>query len=50
MSATPYRENFYSKLGDDRTKVQEGLNGWLTGLEHVVTVLNTFMASKDAKW
>lgn len=50
MSATPYREDFYKKLGDDRAAVQEGLNKWLTGLEEVVKNLNVFMASKEAQW
>lgn len=50
MSATPYRADFYKKLGDDRTQVQDGLNKWLTGLEDVVSVLNKFTGSKEAKW
>lgn len=50
MSATPYRETFYKKLGDDKSKVDEGLHAWLSGLEQIVTTLNTFMSSKEAKW
>jgi hypothetical protein len=50
MSATPYRKDFYAKLGDDQERVNKELNQWLNGLEKVVKILNEFMASKDAKW
>lgn len=50
MSATPYRKDFYAKLGDDQPRVNKELNDWLKGLEHTVAVLNTFLASKEAKW
>ncbi|KAI5368266.1 Putative glycolipid transfer protein [Septoria linicola] len=50
MSATPYRADFYKKLGDDQPRVNKELNEWLKGLEHNVDILNKFMASKEAKW
>ncbi|PPJ55051.1 hypothetical protein CBER1_01521 [Cercospora berteroae] len=50
MSATPYRKDFYAKLGDDQERVNKELNEWLKGLEKCVAILNTFLASKEAKW
>lgn len=50
MSATPYRKDFYKKLGDDEAKVNAEMEKWLTALEKVVSVLNEFMARKEAKW
>ena len=50
MSATPYRKDFYKKLGDDETKVNEKLGEWLNALEKVVGVLKEFMARKEAQW
>jgi hypothetical protein len=50
MSATPYRKDFYKKLGDDDSKVQAELEKWLAALEKVVAVLNQFLARKEAKW
>jgi hypothetical protein len=50
MSATPYRKDFYSKLGGDDAKVGPELEKWLSALEKVVSVLNQFLAKKEAKW
>ncbi|KAF1992399.1 putative glycolipid transfer protein HET-C2 [Aulographum hederae CBS 113979] len=50
MSATPYRKDFYAKMGDDQTKVEQQLEEWLKALEKIVGILNAFLASKDAKW
>ena len=50
MSATPYRKDFYAKLGDDQERVQKELGDWLQGLERVVTILKEFTTSKEAKW
>jgi hypothetical protein len=50
MSATPYRKDFYKKLGDDDAKVQTELDKWLAGLEKDISVLNQFLARKEAKW
>ena len=50
MSATPYRKDFYSKLGSDDAKVQAELDKWLSALEKDVAVLNAFLARKEAKW
>ena len=50
MSATPYRKDFYAKLGDDQGRVQKELGVWLTSLERIVGILNEFMARKEAQW
>jgi hypothetical protein len=50
MSATPYRKDFYKKLGDDDAKVQTDLEKWLTGLERDLAILKEFLARKEAKW
>ena len=50
MSATPYRKDFYSKLGDDDSKVQAELEQWLAALEKLLAILNAFLAKKEAKW
>jgi hypothetical protein len=50
MSATPYRKDFYKKLGDDDSKVQAELEKWLAALEKVLAVMNEFLSRKEAKW
>ncbi|KAF2708632.1 glycolipid transfer protein [Pleomassaria siparia CBS 279.74] len=50
MGATPYRKDFYKKLGDDENKVNEELKTWLSALEKDVGILKEFCASKEAKW
>ena len=50
MSATPYRKDFYSKLGDDQGKVDEAAGTWLSALERQVGILKTFQGTKAAKW
>lgn len=50
MSATPYRKDFYAKLGDDQPRVEKELGAWLSSLESIVKNLNDFLASKEAKW
>ncbi|KAH9871131.1 hypothetical protein J1614_006705 [Plenodomus biglobosus] len=50
MSATPYRKDFYAKLGEDDAKVQSALDKWLAALEKHVSALNEFLAKKEAKW
>lgn len=50
MSATPYRADFYKKLGEDNSKVQAELDKWLSALEKDVAILNEFLARKEAKW
>ncbi|KAF2502892.1 glycolipid transfer protein [Lophium mytilinum] len=50
MGATPYRKDFYAKLGADQDKVQAALVPWLEALEKDVTVLKEFLARKEAKW
>jgi len=50
MSATPYRKDFYAKLGDDQVRVQKELGQWLAGLERDVKILNEFLSRKEAKW
>ena len=50
MSATPYRKDFFGKLGDDQNKVNEELGKWLTALEKQVSILQSFQQTKEAKW
>ena len=50
MSATPYRKDFYAKLGDDQGRVSAELDTWLRALELRVGILNEFVARKEAKW
>ncbi|KAL1650032.1 hypothetical protein SLS58_001409 [Diplodia intermedia] len=50
MSATPYRKDFYAKLGDDDAKVQQQLEQYLSALERIVTIIKTFQEKKEAKW
>jgi hypothetical protein len=50
MSATPYRKDFYAKLGNDEAKVSAELEKWLAALEKVVGILRSFTTSKEAKW
>jgi len=50
MSATPYRKDFYAKLGDDVGKVQTELEQWLAALEERVSILKEFLGRKEAKW
>ncbi|KAF3052302.1 hypothetical protein E8E11_005798 [Didymella keratinophila] len=49
MSATPYRKDFYAKLGGDDAKVQQQLESYLAALEKIVATLNQFLARKEAK-
>lgn len=50
MSATPYRKDFYAKLGEDAEKVAAELRVWLAALEKLIAVLKGFLDRKDAKW
>ncbi|KAJ5626224.1 hypothetical protein N7510_002533 [Penicillium lagena] len=50
MSATPYRKDFYAKMGDDQAKIATAMNREVQALEKVVAILKTFQARKDAQW
>lgn len=53
MSATPYRKDFYARLGGEGTDpetTKQALEKWVAALEERVAILKTFLASKDAKW
>ena len=50
MSATPYRKDFYAKLGDDQGKVNSTANVWLGALEGQVGTLKEFLGRKECKW
>lgn len=50
MSACPYRKDFYVKLGDNPTKVEEELKEYLAALHRIVVILKAFVDSKEAKW
>ncbi|KAF2420350.1 glycolipid transfer protein HET-C2 [Tothia fuscella] len=50
MSATPYRKDFYGKLGSDGANVERELKIWLGACEERVQVLQEFLGRKEAKW
>ncbi|KAJ5818098.1 glycolipid transfer protein HET-C2 [Penicillium riverlandense] len=50
MSATPYRKDFYAKMGDDQAQIATAMNREVEALEKVVAILKTFQARKDAQW
>lgn len=50
MSATPYRKDFYEKLGENPEKVTVALKPWLAALTAQVEILKTFLATKEAEW
>jgi hypothetical protein len=50
MSATPYKKDFYAKMGDDQRKVNQALETWLSALEKQLVILKKFQATKEAKW
>jgi len=50
MSATPYRKDFYAKLGDDQAKVEEQGRKWLESLVSIVEILKEFMAKPENQW
>ncbi|KAI9663123.1 MAG: hypothetical protein M1821_008171 [Bathelium mastoideum] len=49
MSATPYRRDFYAKLGDqgDQERVRRELSEWVGALEGQVGILQAFLARKE---
>ncbi|KAL4897349.1 glycolipid transfer protein domain-containing protein [Aspergillus ambiguus] len=50
MSATPYRKDFYAKLGNDSEKVGTALAKEVEALEKRVNILKEFQSRKEAKW
>ncbi|KAL6719762.1 hypothetical protein ACLMJK_001683 [Lecanora helva] len=50
MSATPYRKDFFAKLGDNPQLVEEKAGKWLDALQKQVTILKQFQQRKEAKW
>lgn len=50
MTATPYRKDFYAKLGDDQTKVAEQGSKWLEALTEQVGIIKEFMGRKENQW
>ncbi|EAW09938.1 GLTP domain-containing protein [Aspergillus clavatus NRRL 1] len=50
MSATPYRKDFYAKLGDDPAKIDAALRREVEALEKIVATLNEFLARKETQW
>ncbi|KAL4921987.1 glycolipid transfer protein domain-containing protein [Aspergillus aurantiobrunneus] len=50
MSATPYRKDFYAKLGSDDAKVKDSLEREVAALEERVNILKTFQDRKEAKF
>ncbi|KAL4796204.1 glycolipid transfer protein domain-containing protein [Aspergillus venezuelensis] len=50
MSATPYRKDFYAKLGSDDADVKAKLEREVAALEERVAILKAFQDRKEAKW
>lgn len=50
MSATPYKQDFYTKLASDEKKLQRALETWLSALEKQVSILKQFQSQQKAKW
>ncbi|KAK5080270.1 hypothetical protein LTR05_008719 [Lithohypha guttulata] len=53
MSATPYRKDLYAKMlgeGASADQLSTEFEKWLSALESQVSILKTFLASKEAKW
>ncbi|KAK5116530.1 hypothetical protein LTR85_009155 [Meristemomyces frigidus] len=50
MSATPYRKDFYAKLGDNQERVQKELGEWLSALEERVSILKEFLGRKECRY
>lgn len=50
MSATPYRKDFYAKLGEDPDTVRAALLKEVEALEKRVAILKAFQERKEAKW
>lgn len=49
MSATPYRKDFYAKLGKDEKQCQQALDKWLTALEQQVSILKEDLGRRNIK-
>ena len=49
MSATPYRKDFYAKLGGNEKERQQSLDRWLTALEQQVSVLKQDLSQRNIK-
>ncbi|KAL8895676.1 MAG: hypothetical protein Q9192_003498 [Flavoplaca navasiana] len=49
MSATPYKKDFYVKMGNEE-KAKVDMAKWLDALEGQVKVLKEFQDRKEAKW
>lgn len=50
MSATPYRKDFYAKLGDDNEKIHAAMEREVKALEERVAILKSFLSRKEAQW
>jgi len=48
MKATPYRNDFYAKLGSDQVQVNQKLLAWLDALEKDVTIIQNFYDTTPA--
>ncbi|KAL8825736.1 MAG: hypothetical protein Q9170_007680 [Blastenia crenularia] len=49
MSATPYKKDFYAKMGEDEEKVRVDMGVWLDALEERAGVLRGFM-EREGRW
>lgn len=46
LNGVPYRKDFFSKMGDDQTKVDSQATEWLGGVDKILAILNPYMNSK----
>jgi len=46
LNGVPYRKDFFTKMGDDQTKVNEQALEWLGGVDKILAILNPYMNSK----
>ncbi|QSS58908.1 HET-C2 protein [Histoplasma capsulatum] len=49
MGATPYRKDFYAKLGNDTAKCQAALELSTASLEKIVSILKEFLETPEVK-
>jgi hypothetical protein len=50
MSATPYRSDFFKKLGTESPESDADLKAWVAALVNQVGILKEFQSRKEAKW
>jgi hypothetical protein len=46
LKAVPYRKDFFGKLGDNPSKVDQQAAEWLAGVDKILAILNPYMNTK----